>query len=174
MDVNVKLDDIAFTPANVRAAIKKLKSTAAARPDCIPPVVFIELSSVLCLLLADIFLQLLNSGVVPAEWKTALVTPVFKGGASSDSNNYRPIPLTSVAPKLMESIIRTEMLNYLFDKKLITKHQHGFLSRHSTCTQLLECLNDWSLALKIGLNHQLTCSMLTMLKRSIQFRIQNC
>jgi len=145
---NDKLDDIAFTPANVRAAIKKLKSTAAAGPDCIPPVVFIELSSVLCVPLADIFSQLLNSGVVPDEWKTALVTPVFKGGASSDPNNYRPISLTSVASKLMESVIRTQMLKYLFDHNLITKHQHGFLSRHSTCTQLLECLNDWSLALK--------------------------
>jgi len=95
--VNVKLDDIAFTPAKVGAAIKKLKSTAATGTDCIPPVVFIELSSVRCVRLADIFSQLLKSGVLPTEWKTVLVTPVFKGGASSDPNNYRPISLTSVA-----------------------------------------------------------------------------
>ena len=29
---------------------------------------------------------------------------------------------------------------------VITKHQHGFLSRHSTCTHLIETINDWSIA----------------------------
>ena len=31
--------------------------------------------------------------------------------------------------------------------KLINRNQHGFLSGHSTCTQLLETINDWSIAL---------------------------
>jgi len=29
---------------------------------------------------------------------------------------------------------------------LISQHQHGFLAKHSTCTQLLETVNDWSIA----------------------------
>ena len=40
------------------------------------------------------------------------------------------------------------MLTYLLTMKLISKHQHGFLMRHSTCTQLLECVQDWSIAIK--------------------------
>ena len=39
------------------------------------------------------------------------------------------------------------MLDYLLHSNLISKHQHGFLSRHSTCTQLLECVNDWTVAI---------------------------
>jgi len=39
------------------------------------------------------------------------------------------------------------MHHYSLHNKLISKHQHGFLSNHSTCTQLLECVNDWSLAI---------------------------
>ena len=35
------------------------------------------------------------------------------------------------------------------ENKLITKQQHGFLAKHSTCSQLLECVNDWSLELNI-------------------------
>ena len=31
-------------------------------------------------------------------------------------------------------------------KGLINKHQHGFISKHSTITNLLECTHDWSLA----------------------------
>ena len=35
----------------------------------------------------------------------------------------------------------------LNDCNVITKSQHGFLSRKSTTTNLLECLNDWTLML---------------------------
>ena len=33
---------------------------------------------------------------------------------------------------------------------LITKQQHGFLSKHSTCTNLLESLNDWTISLGLS------------------------
>ena len=47
----------------------------------------------------------------------------------------------------MERVISTQMLNYLREHNLISKHQHGFMSRHSTVSNLLESLNDWTLAL---------------------------
>ena len=37
------------------------------------------------------------------------------------------------------------MLNYMLSNGLISRHQHGFLSRRSTGTQLLDCLNDWTI-----------------------------
>jgi hypothetical protein len=67
----------------------------------------------LCVPLCDIFSQLLNSAVVPDEWRTAFVSPVFKKGISSDVNNYRPISLTCVGCKLMENIINCEILAFL-------------------------------------------------------------
>ena len=51
----------------------------------------------------------------------------------------------------MESIIKDQLLDDLKLNNLISRQQHGFLSRHSTCTQLLEFLNDWILAIN---NHQ--------------------
>jgi hypothetical protein len=47
----------------------------------------------------------------------------------------------------MERIINTQLIDYLLSNKLISKHQHGFLKKHSTCTNLLETVNDWTLAL---------------------------
>ena len=38
---------------------------------------------------------------------------------------------------------------HLLIHKLITKQQHGFLAKHSTCSQLLECVNDWTLSLNV-------------------------
>ena len=49
----------------------------------------------------------------------------------------------------METIIKDKLIAYLLENKLITKQQHGFLAKHSTCSQLLECVNDWSLELNI-------------------------
>ena len=53
----------------------------------------------------------------------------------------------SVFCKLLERIIHDKMLRYLSANGLISQHQHGFLAKHSTCTQLLVTVNDWSIAL---------------------------
>ena len=38
----------------------------------------------------------------------------------------------------------------MFKFGFISKHQHGFLAKHSTITQMFECVNDWSFTLNIG------------------------
>ena len=38
-----------------------------------------------------------------------------------------------------------ELLHYLRQNRLITKDQHGFLTKKSTSTNLMESLNDWTL-----------------------------
>jgi len=52
-----------------------------------------------------------------------------------------------VCCKVMESIIKQKMLDYLLNGNLISMHQHGFLSRFSTCSQLLECIEDWTMTI---------------------------
>ena len=48
----------------------------------------------------------------------------------------------------MERIINNDILNFLLDNHLISRHQHGFIGKRSTCTNLLECLHDWSINLQ--------------------------
>ena len=48
----------------------------------------------------------------------------------------------------MERIINNQLLSYLLDRHLITKQQHGFIKRKSVSTNLLECLEDWTLNLQ--------------------------
>jgi len=47
-----------------------------------------------------------------------------------------------IACKLIEAGIKEALINHLFQHKLISHHQHGFLSRKSTSTQLVECSLD--------------------------------
>jgi hypothetical protein len=49
----------------------------------------------------------------------------------------------------MESIIKGQVLDFLLLHNKISKQQHGFLARHSTCSQLIESVNDWTLALNV-------------------------
>ena len=76
--------------------------------------------------------------------------PIFKSGDSSVTNNYRPISLTCILFKTMESIVKDQMSDYLLRRGLISRHQHGFICGKSTCTQLLESIQDWSLSLRCG------------------------
>jgi hypothetical protein len=142
------LDTVDFSPAKVLAAIKKLKYNKSGGPDGFPPHLFKRLAPALAEPLSLIYGSLMSVGRIPSEWAHAFVTPIYKGGNASDVSNYRPISLTSVACKLMERIISNDMLAYLRQHGAITKQQHGFLSGRSTSTNLLESINDWTIAIK--------------------------
>ena len=87
-------------------------------------------------------------GQVPSGLTRAIVTPIYKGGSASGLSNCRIISLTSVACKMVERIVVTDLLDYLRVNEIISNHQRGFLYGKSTCTNLLEALNDWTLAIK--------------------------
>ena len=87
--------------------------------------------------LAHVFNMSLREGIVPLEWKEANIIPLFKKGSRNKSVNYRPVSLTSVICKLLESIIRDHIMDFLIKHKLINSSQHGFLKSKSCLTNLL-------------------------------------
>jgi hypothetical protein len=70
----------------------------------------------------------------------ANVTPIFKKGAKSDPGNFRPVSLTSVCCKVLESIILDDLMQHLMDNGLLKSSQHGFMAKKSCTTNLLEFL----------------------------------
>ena len=68
------------------------------------------------------------------------MTPIYKKGPRSNPGNYRPVSLTSVCCKIVESIIRDGMMEHLEKNKLIGSSQNGFLPGKSCSTNLLEFL----------------------------------
>jgi len=134
------------TPIRVSKAIAKLKKSGGAGPDGLPSEFFKNCLHFIVYPLSIIYNISLQTGSLPSIWKCAVVTPIFKKGSPSDPANYRPISLTCIACKLLESCIKEDMLSYFVSEKIITKHQHGFLSKRSTSSQLLECSLDWAIA----------------------------
>ena len=105
-----------------------------------------QLSSCLSLPLCKIFRSLMLNSDISEMWCLANVFPIFKKAIKMMLQIYRSISLTCIACKVMETIIKWDVLDYLLMGNLISKQQHGFASRRSTCTQLLETLNDGTAA----------------------------
>ena len=81
---------------------------------------------------------------MPADWKLANVSPIRKKGSRAMASNYRPVSLTCLASKLMESIIRDAMVRHLLENDLCTTAQHGFTNGRSCLTNLLETFESWT------------------------------
>jgi len=145
---SASLDNIHFDTRTVLKVIRKIRPKLSQGPDRIPPYIIKNLGSSIAYPLARFFESFMSVGQVPSEWKSAIVTPIFKKGSSSDCSNYRPVSLCCSIQKIMERIIVCEMLTYLRKHNAITKEQHGFLSRRSTVSNLLETTNDWTISLK--------------------------
>ena len=64
--------------------------------------------------------------------KFVKITPIFKKGEPSNSNNYRPISITCVMCRVLERIISKQLICYLKSNNLLTKYQYGFISGKST------------------------------------------
>ena len=81
----------------------------------------------------------MDEGNVPDGWKVAEVTAIFKKGSPAEAGNYRPVSLTSVVCKMMESLIR-----------IMRDEQHGFKQGRSWVTQLLQIMEMWTKMLEEG------------------------
>ena len=114
----------------------------------IPPISLKNIASSIAQPLATIFELFYQNSFLPHIWKQSYVKPIFKSNDSSSVSNYRPISLTCTCCKVMESVIHDQLMSYLSQHKLISRAQHGFLTKKSTGTNLLSCLHDCQLSLK--------------------------
>lgn len=46
-----------------------------------------------------------STGMVPADWKTSRVVPLFKSGGREEMGNYRPISVLQVISKIAEKVV---------------------------------------------------------------------
>ena len=126
-----------------RDRLKEQKPGKSAGPDGIHSRVVVETQEQLVRPLTMIFNKSLKEGVVPNSWKEAEVVPIFKKGKRDDPGNYRPVSLTSICGKIMEKIVRKEIVEHL-ERNEISDVQHGFVQGKSCQTQLLTVTEEWT------------------------------
>ena len=81
---------------------------------------------------------------MPTDWKTAIVTQIFKKGTRTDPGNYRPVSLTCITCKILESFVRDAIVDHMTDNELYATCQDGFGKKRSCVTQLLEVMKDFT------------------------------
>ena len=114
----------------------------ASGPNNIPCRLLKQLAPELAPCLSSIFLESLNSGLLPQNWKQARIAPAFKKGSTCMPENYRPISLTCVCCKLLEHIVYSHIHKHLDSNNILTTLQHGSRSRHSCESQLVTTIHD--------------------------------
>ena len=117
--------------------LRGLKAHKATGPDAIPARLLKEAADQLAPILTSIYRASLQQATVPEEWKKANIVPIFKKGDHSAASNYRPVSLTSIASKVMEHIISSQVMRHLDINAVLHGAQHGFRKRRSCETQLL-------------------------------------
>ena len=97
--------------------IKKMKDNKSPGVDGISPKLLKEIVEQISTPIAKVFNLSLEEG--------ANITPQFKKGSRNKPENYRPVSLTSGVCKLLETLIRDHMVEFLVKHKLINTSQHG-------------------------------------------------
>ena len=128
----------------VRRQLQLLDPSKATGPDNIPAIVLIRCAPELAPVLSRLFRLCISSGVCPSAWKSAHVVPIPKKGSRSDPSNYRPIAITSILCKVLESLISEALLAFLKSKNLLNDRQYGFQKSRSTGDLLSYVTNKWA------------------------------
>jgi len=144
------LESLKINEQLVKKKLDELRADKSPGVDEIHPKLLRELSCAIAKPLAELFQKSLDKGVVPDDWRNANITSLFKKGKKSDAQNYRPISLTSIVCKILESIIKDEILRHLENFKLIRDSQHGFTKGRSCLTNLLEFFEEVTKLLDSG------------------------
>lgn len=116
------------TEDDILACIKSIKSNAvgadqisvgmlrACLPHCLKPLLNIVNFS-------------LQSGTVPAVWKMSVVTPLPKVNNPSGIDELRPVSILPAASKVLEKVVKCQVVSFLAVTGILPKFQSGFRRR---------------------------------------------
>jgi len=148
--IEQSLSHVSITEQIVFEKISKVNVNKSQGPDQIHNKMLFELRHELTKPLTELFKKSLASGQIPQDWRDANVIPLFKKGKRDQPQNYRPVSLTSVVGKILESIIKDNVIFHLEKFQLLKNTQHGFRSGRSCLTNILEFLENLTCSLDEG------------------------
>ncbi|CAH8864107.1 unnamed protein product, partial [Trichobilharzia szidati] len=83
----------------------------------------------------------LETQTYPDVWKTTFIMPKHKSGSKTDVSNYRPINITPIASRIMERLVKENLMKHMLSCNIISPNQHGFLKSRSCLTCHLDFFN---------------------------------
>lgn len=166
-DVNVSLSKFVINEDDVCKTIHRMKNIKSVGFDGISIVTIKNNMNVFVPVLCSIFNKSLEHGIVPDEFKLAVVVPVFKAGDSLEVSSYRPISVISTIAKIFETIIKEKLLKFFIDNNIFSTNQFGFLPGRGTdlaiekhITNITDSVNSHKYTLAVYLDFKKAFDML--------------
>ena len=141
-DLSTGLHEFAVDPEKVKEILKELPTKSGPGPDGIPPHCLKYGGETVISAMCDIAGDMFRSGDIPDGLKDTWITPVWKGTNKEEPSDYRPIAITSHVMKVIERMVRTQVVDFLTMNGTLDNEQHGGRAFRSTLSQLLT-QNEW-------------------------------
>ena len=95
-------------------------------------------------IISDIVNMSLSTGVVPRDFKQAVITPLLKkpGLDQNILKNYRPVSNLPFISKILEKAVLQQCKVHLFDNNLLEINQSAYRQNHSTETAVLSVMGE--------------------------------
>ena len=93
--------------------------------------------------LLDLVNESLQTGHVPKVWKESLVIPIPKVNGTDKAEEFRPINMLHTLEKLLELVVKGQLMNYLNSSDLLIPEQSGYREGHSCESALNLVLAKW-------------------------------
>ena len=77
-----------------------------------------------------IFNKSISTNTFPANWKLAVIIPVYKKGDIYNMANYKPISMLPVISKVFEKLIDEQLKLFMQDHNILNNAQHGFRKKN--------------------------------------------
>ena len=138
------LKDVKISKDRIRKKILSLNIAKSPGPDRVHPRLPKELAEIILEPLEKMFNLSLQSSEMPEEWNIGEISAIFKKGDRRSPMNYRPVSLTSIVCKFLESLVREEIISHMRSNKLFSPYQYSFIDKRSTTLQLLYVLDKWT------------------------------
>ncbi len=141
-------EDFLFSQQGIERFLSKLQPNKASGPDELPARVLKETSSQIAAVVAVIFQQSYEQGILPEDCLNANVSAMYKKGEKASPANYSPVSLTCILCKTMEHVVTSQIHRHLETYNILHPNQYAFRKGLSCETQLkfISTLQDWTLS----------------------------
>ena len=129
------------TDAELSIILKSLDPNKAMGHDHIPARALRDCASVLATPLTALINTIINSPCVPADWKLAEISPIFKRDDEFDKSNYSPVSILVLLDKVFERCLDRQLTQHF--SSILSKFLSAYRKGYSCKAVLLHLIEDW-------------------------------
>lgn len=96
--------------------------------------------------LLDFVNESIEKSEMPKNLKTSVINPIPKTSNPTMAEDFRPINMLPVIEKIIEIVVKNQLLAFIEENNLLIAQQSGFRKKHSCETAINLMLSDWIMA----------------------------